>query len=546
MILNKSGDMKQFAFAAPIAASSGIFLGIIISLTSWWMIDSGIAIAKITIIEAISNISYSFRFLWMPFFDIVHFDKVLARFGVKNAKAYRRGWILLLVYASCGIMLLATFISPVSNNQQTVSNPVQETLNTINLNQEASNNVNLYFVILICLSALFMATADSLMVAYNIETLKPKDMTTATAAYKIGIFISSTIALILQDRFNIPWVAIFRFLAILIGCLVSVLFFAGPDSDMKSKDVKDAFIGPLLSLNAKLSNLGRKIGYHKFAYLPLIMTIFFILSYKAQDRLCMPMEKFFFNQHCSKTEYSFIKIIGSIIVPIFIIMSSTLVSKYDYKKSFILVIVFSSFVPMMYSLHSFAKENSIPDLFYVCIACSIAIFIFIVLQRILYKDKQETGTENAEVDNNDDSRNQKRLKQKLIIFTLILSSVLLLKFLPLIAKSKLNNRRSTLLFVSSGSILIVGKIISNIKAVILYSYQRDITSKGYVMQQMTIMTSADKFISLILAAFSGFLQTKLGWNAFYKIAFVISFLPLLLIYVGPIFSQKILRDEKNS
>jgi hypothetical protein len=616
---------SQIYFAAPMALSAGIFFGMILTPVSWWLKGQGISISIIVAIESVLSAAYAFRFLWIPFFDMFSFNNILHKLGMHKISAHRSGWILSLTYVSCGFIFLASMIPPTF--KQTAS-------------------INPLFVILLCASAFFMATADSLMVAYNCETLKADDMSISAAAYRIGAFSSAGLATILQEQFNISWPMIFRVLSIIIACLISTLLFADPDADIKQKSANDAFIGPLVNLKTRFSDLSKSINwiFSAWSFAPLIMVTLFILTYKAQDRLCMPMDKFFATSktacNFSRTQYSLMQTISKPLLPAAMLLTGTLIRAYDYKYAFIMIILIDALMPLMYCLYSFARLSSnvgsmlSPMIMIVCITVSLAIGIFILLKkpktpssinsslaksnenRINYRslimslitgcfitmvcveivhtrdypehakiqgDRTYIGSSpyNARVALSHIDRNKLYVSIilsivlitiiKTILSVFIKKNVLLVwnlllilffatfppraliyyiityisQYFPLhtyLNGTSLAFEYMSLPMIAGISIITINKIVSAIKASILYNYQRDLASPQYILQQMTLMNSADKLFGLILGSLSGVLQARLGWDLFYVVALIAALLPLVVIFIGPMFNKALLKQ----
>lgn len=625
---------SQIYFAAPMALSAGIFFGMMVALVSWWMKGEGISISVIVAIESILSAAYAFRFLWIPFFDMFSFNNILHKLGIYKISAHRSGWILSLAYISCGLILLASIIPPVF--KQTAS-------------------VNPLFIMLLCASAFFMATADSLMVAYNCETLNPDDMSISAAAYRIGIS-SAGLVIILQEQFNISWSVIFRILSIIIACLISTLLFAVPDADIKQKNANDAFIGPLVNLKTRFSDLSKNINwwFSAWSFAPLIMVMLFILSYKAQDRLCMPMDKFFATSETacnfSRTQYSLIQTLSKLLMPAAMLLTGTLIRAYDYKYAFTIIILISALMPFMYCLYSFARLPSnagsllSPMIMIGCIIASLAVGMFILLKKsnslaakssgnrtnyrsfIMsaivgcfiamacveivhthdYPEHARVGMKTAEnmyksyvsrykedifyigVSRYNAHGALSRIDRNKLYVIIILSiaciaiiNIMLFAFIekkewdvwyslsvlfflifpprdliyqiityfnqhfPLhtyINGTGLDFKYISLPMIAGISIITINKIVTAIKSSILYNYQRDLASPEYILQQMTLMNSADKLVGLILGSLSGVLQARLGWDLFYVAAFVAALLPLIVIFIGPMFNKALLKQ----
>lgn len=517
---------NQLLYASPLAFIDGIFFGMVTVLFSWWMASSNLSISSITKVEAIIGSAFAFKFLWVPIFDIFPFYKILHFFNVtKHYIFHRRGWILFLTYLTCMMIFIASITAPTINHR-----------------------LNYSFIAYMFIAAIAMASASSLMVAYNCETLEPEDMSITTIAYKMGILCSTSLSTILQEQFLISWPILFRTLSVIIILLVSVIFFAPHDKDLKEKNMKDAFMGAYWDLYYRIKNIRQHViegmQYHPYlkhflyflSSLAIFITIGFIITCKSQDRLCAPVEKFFITNaaHFTRTEYSTIQIISKVFLPICAIISADLIKKYDYIKSFILIILMNSTVPILYMLYAQANLGN-RLLFYVSAFCSVCIISSLLISnQIISKTKVSAK-----------SIIKKSIIAIFFIFLLRLAFIKYFSEYDEAIRHILSKRVFTISFFSAFTIIAANKIIYTIKSAMLYNYQKDLASPKYTLSQMTIMLSIEKFTATLLTSISGSIQTKYGWLAFYKLTLYISLLPIIFVFLGGIFNRKnlLIKDE---
>lgn len=531
-------QLHQVLFAAPMAISSGIFFGSMVILVSWWLLSHNIDSSKITAIESILISAYALRFIWMPIFDMISFDKICRHIGLKNIQAHRRGWIILLTYMSCIALYKAASISPAYHYNNIVY-------------------VNYIFILMLCIAAICMATSDALMIAYNCETLNPANLGIPTAAYHIGFSASSGIATVLQEQFNIAWPLIFKIIAVTIVLLISVVFFAPHDGEIQMKDAKDAFIGPIVNFKHRLHHLSQQKNWNlsSFSWMPLVLVIAFSIICKAEDRLCMPIDKFFVTSptacNLSRSTYAGIQTFNKFLLPGAVLLSSVLINKYNYLYAFVIIIFGNALVPLMYILYIVSKSclhNGLLTYHYISMIFCLLISLLMIIGIIAYDSKKFLKRSLQKL-----KEQAKKYWHVLNTYMHIIVLLILLLFFnqtTVCYKSKISNTLinnytfNQITFLTSILIISLNKAVSGMKTSILYNYQRDLTSPEYVLQQMTIMISADKLFSLLLGSLSGVLQVKLGWHKFYMLAFVIAILPILCLYIGPIFTKEELLKDK--
>ena len=175
------------AFAQPAAFtmfffgfSSGLPFLLVAGTLSYWLKESGIVLAEITMIAS-AGMTYVFKFLWAPLLD--HWDLPgFARFG------RRRGWLLLAQIGVAGGLVAMSALTP-----------AQLPL----------------FIAATLVVAFFGATQDIAVDAYRIEIAPIEDQGALVAVYSLGyriaLIVAGALALILAD--HLPWSTVYLTMA---------------------------------------------------------------------------------------------------------------------------------------------------------------------------------------------------------------------------------------------------------------------------------------------------------------------------------------------
>jgi PAT family beta-lactamase induction signal transducer AmpG len=263
-MLKKITSRKMLVIAF-LGLTSGIPLGVVMSLLQTWMTESGIDL-KLVGMAALVQMPYTLKFLWSPIID---------RYSLPFL-GRRNGWMLLCQ--------LGIFFS-------------------LQLFGAMDPKVNLTAVIIMatCIS-FFGASHDIVIDAYRRDILEENELgfgsAVATNSYLIGFkFLATVLGLALADQY--PWSTVFNILSYLciLGVIAAIVAPQGSNNDNAPKKLKDAVILPFLDF----------LKRHRS-----VEILIFILLYKIGDNIAGNMATpFYLEMGFSKTEIAFVgKMIG--------------------------------------------------------------------------------------------------------------------------------------------------------------------------------------------------------------------------------------------
>lgn len=198
----KMGALLLLGFA------SGLPLFLTSRTLQLWMQDAKVDIGKITLFGLLA-LPYSLKFLWSPLLD---------RFVVPVLGG-RRGWLILTQVG------LALAIASLALQQPNQSDQVLQIL-AIN-----------------CLIITFLsATQDIAGDAYRTDILEPIESEAGASVwvlgYRIALFVTSSLALVLADR--IPWNGVYLLMALLMVLSILTTLWAPAESKVLNKTEKAA------------------------------------------------------------------------------------------------------------------------------------------------------------------------------------------------------------------------------------------------------------------------------------------------------------------
>lgn len=479
---------NQYFFAMPMSFLSGIGHGLCMIAPSWWLKSLNFSYTNITLLTVV-NVSFGLKFLWIPIFDRFDFSfawRKLSKFlGLRaflpksaiNVSAQRKFPMTICIFISSFFLFSATFFSPVLNIKS--------------------------FCLCIFLGAFWLASGEAIMIAYNLETLRPKNMGITTAAYRIGLFLSSWVLVFLNETYGVAWVLMFRFMSILMSIMACSAFFAPSEKkDYIKKTWSESLINPYF-------DLAKRYG------LALLATILFIVLYKSRDRLSDPVNNLFIRDTSNLNSYNFffIKAFSTFILATSAIKSGFIIEKYNYRLAFIISIIMNFLNVLTYLIYSFQTTTT----YLICIVLSIFGYgIF------WYLSSESTNSYLKKTDNKSFLKIS-NLVLLTIFFALILY-IVCIKFDLTLSTFIANLPMISILFL-----VVSDKITSGLKASVLYSYQMSLCSKNYALSQATIISSLELSTSyFFLQPLSGLLVDSLGWKKFYLLNLFLSICPLIM------------------
>ena len=191
--------------------TSGLPLFILISLLPAWLRSSGLDLKAMGLV-ALSQLPFTWKFLWAPLFD---------RFTFSMGR--RRGWLIIFQILLLLTIALSGFIDPVSQ------------LTSI--------------AIISTIIAFFSASQDVVIDAYRRELLLDRELGLGNAihvnAYKIASLVPGSLSLVLADFFAWDFVFIVTALFMLPGIIMTLLVSEPKLKAAPPKTLKEAVIEPL-------------------------------------------------------------------------------------------------------------------------------------------------------------------------------------------------------------------------------------------------------------------------------------------------------------
>lgn len=235
---------RKMAYLLLLGFSSGLPFYLTSQTLQPWLTQEGIDVTTIGFFSLVA-VPYSLKFLWAPFLDRFTLP-VLGR---------RRGWMSLsqvLLLVSIAAMALA----------------------------EPSEALS--FVAVVAMAVAFLsATQDIAIDAYRTDVLSEREMGAGAAVnvlgYRIALFLTGSVALILAD--HIPWPSVYLFMAACM-CVGMAASFRGPEPD-------DPGIPPASLREAVRDPFAEFFG--RFGAGRALLTFAFIALYKLGDAVVANM-----------------------------------------------------------------------------------------------------------------------------------------------------------------------------------------------------------------------------------------------------------------
>jgi len=442
-------------FIFPLSFASGLSKGITVISTGFWLKSCGSSYTNLGIFHLVS-LSSSICILWVPIFDKIDLAAILGKCGIRFNQSIQRKGLIVISSILCGIsILVASLIDP-------------------------KNHLG-YFASMIGLSVFWLSNSDAVATAYTHETLKPEHMGVSTAAYRIGIFTAGTLTLYLYEKFHVPWSSMYQFAAILIIVLNLSVIFAPKEKTIKIRTWRDAFILPY-------EKLVQKYGFN-LVYIFLLMVFF-----KLEDRFVAPMEQNFLRDCCANIEqFTLLKLISTFALAFAAVKSSPLISRFGYRKTFIISILAALILVLCYLLCAFKNQ-------YTYILC---LLIASLLVTLFY-----------------------RLCNSKIPHWVVVISSLSIPIIASLVGVPLN-------LVALFSLAVIAKMISGIRSSLLYTYQCALVSREHALSQVTIIQGGERLFGYLASPFSGMSVDRYGWIGFYSISLLMACTPFLVIRSAP-------------
>jgi MFS family permease len=298
----------------------------------------------------------------------------------------------------------------------------------------------------------------------------------STAAYRIGIFLAGTITLFLHEKKKIPWPLMFKIISVFVVLLNWTIVFAPKEKPAKIKTINEAFVRPYKEI---IQTYGNK----------LLGIVLFMVFYKIEERFVAPMESIFLRENLKVHEYTVLKFVSTFALAFAAVKSGKLITKFGYKKTFVISILAGVGLVFCYLLCSIKTPLN-----YV-ISILIGIGLFLTFYRI---------------------RNSRTPYWLVCILAISLPLGSYFKGVPLN-------------MVAIFTLVVTAKMISGIRNSLFYSYQCSLASKENALSQIAIITSLERIITQPMGMLSGFCVDKYGWIGFYSINLCMTLLPILVM-----------------
>lgn len=230
-----------------LGMACGFPLALTASTLKTWLAEYNISMKQIGAFALVA-VPYSIKFIWSPFIDGIKLPIIGNKFG------QRRSWLLLIQV----LLVLAIFLLANSNPE-------------INI---------LYCAFAATLVSFLSASQDIVVDAYRIEKL-PKDLqsmgiTLYIYGYRIGLFLSGAILLIISDHIN--WQYAYYAATIMMGLAIIVTLICSEPPSHKKEIKANNYKEQLYNIIIKpFSNFITTKGWQYF--------ILFIVLFKLGDAL---------------------------------------------------------------------------------------------------------------------------------------------------------------------------------------------------------------------------------------------------------------------
>lgn len=294
---------------------SGVYGGVIKISFGLWLKDLGLELVYLGLINLVL-LPFGLKILWVAFFDILK-SPLHKFFG------YRKGWLIFMNFILILMVAGFKFFDP----------------------QSGIASLIVYAFLFSCLAA----TQEAMALAYQMETLKPKEWGPSEGmfmvAYNSGLWLGGAGLLFISDF--MAWNKLFFYLGCFLSFGLLAMFFI-PETESKvkeSKSLQETFLEPFKDFVCR----NRKFIFSMIAFLAL---------YRLQDRLLMSMLNYFFmDLGFSKTLIATGKSIGPFVMMIGALAGSWFVKKFGYTRSLMFGIIWHALSSSIFLIQSYLPPS---------------------------------------------------------------------------------------------------------------------------------------------------------------------------------------------
>ncbi len=290
----------RLLFVFVMGFASGLPLALSSATLSFWLAESGIALAAIGLFALVGT-PYNFKFLWAPLIDRVPLPGLTRRLG------RRRSWMLVIQVGLMTAIAVLGFSRP--------------------------ETTPLLTAVCALAVAFFSASQDIVIDAYRIEILDADEQGAGAAmtqaGYRLGAIAAGAGALYLAD--NIDWSLVYLVMAALVSVGMAAAIFA-PDPERRNPELAGG--DPNLSLRAMVIEPFVEF-FARNGIGTAILILAFILLYKLGDAYAGVMAyPFYYEMGFTKSEVATVsKIFGVIATVVGVFVGGLIVRRYGIMPS---------------------------------------------------------------------------------------------------------------------------------------------------------------------------------------------------------------------
>ncbi len=290
----------RLLFVFVMGFASGLPLALSSATLSFWLAESGIALAAIGLFALVGT-PYNFKFLWAPLIDRVPLPGLTRRLG------RRRSWMLVIQVGLMTAIAVLGFSRP--------------------------ETTPLLTAVCALAVAFFSASQDIVIDAYRIEILDADEQGAGAAmtqaGYRLGAIAAGAGALYLAD--NIDWSLVYLVMAALVSVGMAAAIFA-PDPERRNPELAGGDPNP--SLRAMVIEPFVEF-FARNGIGTAILILAFILLYKLGDAYAGVMAyPFYYEMGFTKSEVATVsKIFGVIATVVGVFVGGLIVRRYGIMPS---------------------------------------------------------------------------------------------------------------------------------------------------------------------------------------------------------------------
>ncbi len=331
--IDESGDritgpalylQPRLLFVFVMGFASGLPLALSSATLSFWLAESGIALAAIGLFALVGT-PYNFKFLWAPLIDRVPLPGLTRRLG------RRRSWMLVIQVGLMTAIAVLGFSRP--------------------------ETTPLLTAVCALAVAFFSASQDIVIDAYRIEILDADEQGAGAAmtqaGYRLGAIAAGAGALYLAD--NIDWSLVYLVMAALVSVGMAAAIFA-PDPERRNPELAGG--DPNLSLRAMVIEPFVEF-FARNGIGTAILILAFILLYKLGDAYAGVMAyPFYYEMGFTKSEVATVsKIFGVIATVVGVFVGGLIVRRYGIMPSLLGCGLLQMLSNLMYAAQSVAGHD---------------------------------------------------------------------------------------------------------------------------------------------------------------------------------------------